>query len=361
MALTIPISRQQRITNTLLLNASFIDNLGLMHGKMGIVIYFFHLFRETKNSIYEDYAGELIDEIYDEISIHTPCDFENGLAGIGWGIEYLVQNKFIDADTDEVLEDFDNRIIHEITYHAPEDIGLLRGKGGYIAYLLKRIKKGSKKKPALKKALLEVVLLLQKYIGQTDLDFNKLWKEPKQFDITWNYTSILWVFAELIQVGWYKMETGQIIKRFLSPLNDNTFLPQLHSHRLLLALSIEKLNQLEYGNFSDLFLKELPPQLISEINRDKLHAELDANSVFLQHGASGIAFVFQQLFHLTQNTLYEKESSYWKSCCWKMSESGQGYAGFSVKNEIEGFGLLNGVAGIALNERIQHEQLIPNP
>lgn len=84
MHTTIPFSRQQHITNTLLLNASFIDNLGLMHGKMGIAIYFFHLARETENQIYEDYAGELIDEIYEEISLTTPCDFENGLAGIGW-------------------------------------------------------------------------------------------------------------------------------------------------------------------------------------------------------------------------------------------------------------------------------------
>ena len=114
-------SRYQRIINVLLLNASFIDNLGLMHGKMGIAIYFFHLARETKNPVYEDYAGELIDEIYEEITINTPLDFENGLAGIGWGIEYLVQNGFLEADTNEVLEEFDKRLIHEITYHTPED------------------------------------------------------------------------------------------------------------------------------------------------------------------------------------------------------------------------------------------------
>ncbi len=81
--------RHNRIINTLLLNASFIDNIGLMHGKMGISIFFFHLSRKTGKQIYEDYAGELIDEIYDDINTSTPVDFENGLAGIGWGIEYL--------------------------------------------------------------------------------------------------------------------------------------------------------------------------------------------------------------------------------------------------------------------------------
>ena len=34
---------EERITNSLLLNASFTDNLGLMHGKAGISLYFYLL------------------------------------------------------------------------------------------------------------------------------------------------------------------------------------------------------------------------------------------------------------------------------------------------------------------------------
>ena len=359
----IPFSRQQRIANALLLNASFIDNLGLMHGKMGIAIYFFHLARETKNQIYEDYAGELIDEIYDEINIHTPCDFENGLAGIGWGIEYLVQNGFIGADTDEVLEEFDKRIIHEIAYHAPEDIGIPQGISGYIAYFSKRVKKGSKKNPALKRALLKAILLLQKYINRNDLDFNKLWNEPKIFDITWNYTSVLWTLTESIRSGLYKKEIGQIIKRLISPLEYNVSLPQLHSHRLLLALSIEQLNQLNFDIYSNQSLKELVLQLIEGINREKILEELETNSGFLQHGASGVSFVYQKLFQLTQSYLFAKESSCWKSYCSGVPEHDLGYAGFSVKkeNEDEAFGLLNGLAGIGLNEIIMVENIITQP
>src|SRR5690606_26303535 len=95
--------------------------------------------RQTGNQIYEDYAGELIDEIYEEITANTPVDFENGLAGIGWGIEFLVQNGFIEADTDEVLEEFDNRIFKELIYNTPNDIGLLNGLTGLGAYFLKRL------------------------------------------------------------------------------------------------------------------------------------------------------------------------------------------------------------------------------
>lgn len=131
----------ERITNILLLNASFIDNLGLMHGKMGICIFFYHLARKTNNKIYEDYAGELLDEITEEINEQTPWDFENGLAGIGWGIEYLVQKGFVEGDTDEILLEFDNKLFRQLNFAVPHELGLLNGTLGICAYFLKRTKK----------------------------------------------------------------------------------------------------------------------------------------------------------------------------------------------------------------------------
>lgn len=130
--------RLQRIVNVLLLNASFIDNIGLLNGKMGIAIFFYHYSRYTGNKIYEDYAGELIDEIYEEINTNTPVDFANGLTGIGWGIEYLVDHNFLDADTDEVLSEIDN-----VIYRHRLDSQILLDNGndlfGYGIYYLARL------------------------------------------------------------------------------------------------------------------------------------------------------------------------------------------------------------------------------
>ncbi len=82
-----------------------------MHGKMGICIFFYHLARKTGDKNYEEFAGELLDEIFEEIDIKTPLDFENGLTGIGWGIEYLVQNGFAEGDTNEILAAIDNSVL----------------------------------------------------------------------------------------------------------------------------------------------------------------------------------------------------------------------------------------------------------
>jgi hypothetical protein len=46
-------SQWRSSVNTLLLNAGFIDNLGLMHGKIGISILFYHLARKYTTVIYD--------------------------------------------------------------------------------------------------------------------------------------------------------------------------------------------------------------------------------------------------------------------------------------------------------------------
>jgi hypothetical protein len=136
-------NRLQRIANVLLLNASFIDNPGLLNGKMGIAIFFYHYSRYSKNKIYEDYAGELVDEIYEEINTSTAVNFENGLTGIGWGIEYLVKNGFVQADTDEALEEVDN-IVYRNSLYRPFLLESGKDLFGYGLYFLARLReKGS--------------------------------------------------------------------------------------------------------------------------------------------------------------------------------------------------------------------------
>lgn len=355
MSITIPFSRQQRITNSLLLNASFIDNLGLMHGKMGIAIYFFHLARETKNQIYEDYAGELIDEIYDEINIDTPCDFENGLAGIGWGIEYLVQNKFIHANTNEVLDEFDNRIINHITSHTSSDTGILNGLNGYILYFLNRLNSnvhGTTYFESIRKSLENVFGLLHQNINNqsVDIDNNEPLNEPDQFDITWKYSSIIWSLAEMIKIKVCVNEAEQLIGKLISPITKEGILPKLHSKRLLLAMVLERLKQLKSNAMTDFDLQKIIQKLLLGIDRDVISIELGDRSVFLRNGTSGISLIYKQLFSLTNHLPFNVEYEYWNQFGFKMPDSEKGDDGFFLdrKDEKTAYGILNGLAGINL-------------
>lgn len=122
----------------LTINSSFLGDLGLFHGRMGIVLFFAHYARVTQNKQYEDFAKILLDEIYEEIHWDLPINLENGLCGIGWGIEYLVQNGFMKGNTDEILADIDRKVL-EIDPLRISDLSFRRGLAGIIFYVIARL------------------------------------------------------------------------------------------------------------------------------------------------------------------------------------------------------------------------------
>lgn len=122
----------------LTINSSFLGDLGLFHGRMGIVLFFAHYARVTQNKQYEDFAEILLDEIYEEIHWDLPINLENGLCGIGWGIEYLVQNGFMKGNTDEILADIDRKVL-EIDPLRISDLSFRRGLAGIIFYVIARL------------------------------------------------------------------------------------------------------------------------------------------------------------------------------------------------------------------------------
>ena len=58
-----------RLSRYLMLHTSHLNNIGLLEGKMGISLFFFHYSAYSKKKIYKQFAEELINEIYSEI--HT--------------------------------------------------------------------------------------------------------------------------------------------------------------------------------------------------------------------------------------------------------------------------------------------------
>lgn len=122
----------------LTINSSFTGDLGLFHGRMGIILFFAHYARATQSKHYEDFAGYLLDELYEEIHEDLPVNLENGLCGIGWGIEYLVQQGFMEGDTDEILADIDRKVME----HDPlrmTNLSFRRGLAGIAFYVIARL------------------------------------------------------------------------------------------------------------------------------------------------------------------------------------------------------------------------------
>ena len=131
-----------RLSRYLMLHASHLNNIGLLDGKMGISLFFFHYSTYSKKKLYKQFAEELIKEIYSEIHTNTPLCFNTGLSGIAWGIEYLVRNKFVTGDTNVVLNDLDNKILEwDVRYI--KDYSLEKGLEGLAHYVIGRCSNNS--------------------------------------------------------------------------------------------------------------------------------------------------------------------------------------------------------------------------
>lgn len=128
----------KKIADYQLLQTGYTPENGLFNGKTGIALFFFYYARYTANPIYEDFAGEILDELGTGISDRTPVTFANGLCGIGWSIEYMKSQRFIEADTDEILEEIDEKIMERDVRKIRDDT-FEEGLEGIVVYVRSRL------------------------------------------------------------------------------------------------------------------------------------------------------------------------------------------------------------------------------
>lgn len=122
----------------LLLNCGFLPDLGLFQGKMGCVLFLMQYARLSKSVWCEDFASELLNEIYEDIHVDVSFNLESGLCGIGWSIEYLIRNGFMEGDADEILEDIDQLVMeHDVDFMS--DLSFRHGIAGIVFYVTSRL------------------------------------------------------------------------------------------------------------------------------------------------------------------------------------------------------------------------------
>lgn len=102
-----------KIANLLYINMQYVTDNSLLKGKMGLILFFYEYGRFAGNTMYSDVADIMLDDIIESLSSNE----NEALAGIGWGIQYLINNKFVEGDPDEVLSEIDDRMMQIITHY----------------------------------------------------------------------------------------------------------------------------------------------------------------------------------------------------------------------------------------------------
>ena len=112
--------------------------LGLLNGNAGISVFYYHLANSTSNKKYLKHADFLVDEIYKGYNFNI--NFQDGIAGSGWCIEYLIQNNFCKGNANEILKDIDTRIFKYLNEQNEIPLNLQLGLIGFLMYIMIRIK-----------------------------------------------------------------------------------------------------------------------------------------------------------------------------------------------------------------------------
>lgn len=254
-------SRLERIANILFLNSSSTANLGLINGKMGIAIFFYHYYRITKNEMFSEYADELIDRIYNEISIKTPINFEDGLAGVGWGIEYLIKNRFVAEDTDDSLTELDDIIYKSQS----ESLELFSDDNRFLSYSMYHLSRINRN------GILEdnhSMLKRRRYINRLIDACEKIFiqRQPLNSNIfevhIKIFNSIVWFLFELRKSGLYPVKVGRLLKLLFS----DTGMINQQTGKWVDRLIFWQILQYNYSNVNEALFEEKYKTLKSEQN-----------------------------------------------------------------------------------------------
>jgi len=92
--------------------SALVPETGLLTGKIGIAILLYHYARYRNDMKIKECVENLMNIAVHEISLEAGKDFESGLCGIAWGIDYLMKQGFVEADED-IFDEIDIALLQE--------------------------------------------------------------------------------------------------------------------------------------------------------------------------------------------------------------------------------------------------------
>lgn len=137
-------TKEEKILNRLILHANDVPSaIGLLDGKMGIALVLAHYARCSRKKKVEHAADFLVESVMDQLTKTVSIDFANGLSGIGWGIEYLIQNNYMKGYGADILQNLDERIM-QFDVTRIKDWSLEKGLLGILHYVLYHLQGANK-------------------------------------------------------------------------------------------------------------------------------------------------------------------------------------------------------------------------
>lgn len=357
-------------------NYDYEDNISLMAGNSGSSLFLFYYSFFTKDKTFYKNAKELIERSFHAVqegNVHP--SFAVGLAGLGWLMEHLSQNNFLDIDTSEVLGELDSflyqAMISEIKLG---NFDYMHSASGLALYFLSR-----KSNPNSDRYLNDYVDILTEHCEFENNCCKWQAKMLAKHDpiMTYNFgmshglASIIAILSKISQKWGNNDKIERLIEGTVNYLLSNRLDIKEHtSHfpnfissdgnksgasRLAwcygdLGISIALWNASKVIDDAELE-KNVIEVLLHTTKRRDLHTN-QVKDAGLCHGTSGIAHIYNRMHINTGISEFKETSNYWFNKTLEFAKFEDGLAGFKYWRHGIGwandYGFLEGIAGIGL-------------
>ncbi|UCS92403.1 lanthionine synthetase C family protein [Echinicola marina] len=353
------------------------SNIGLMGGKSGIILFHINYYKLYGKTEHLEQCYNMLCEVLDYVEQEElDYSFANGIAGIGWLIEYISKNELMGLNSDILLEEFDEILFLELKKMC--EIGnfdFLHGALGLGLYFLKR------RENELTSNALSLIVQSLYFYSETNNEVvswknwqnrNRQEDEMYNLGIAHGIPAIIFILSNILDRGLEKDKVKKLLSGGTKFLLNNSL---DHSHfgfyfphslpfdkykdssrlawcygDLSVGLSLWEVTKKSDFEYVKPFLLEL--FLFSSQRRDMKTNYI--NDGCLCHGTSGLAIIFNKLYNESGIKEFNDSSNFWINKTLDLRILDDSYSRYRflesqlTKRWSYKPGVLDGLAGIGL-------------
>lgn len=280
-----PIS--SKLLNQHLFNTPLSDYpYGLAHGKMGLIIYLYHLWSYTNDTNYKDRAERLLEDLLEhDLTMDSDLSVEEGLCGIALGLDYMIRQDFVTGDVNILLGEIDDLLFKQIAFTKIELTYSLPQLIHFLYYIHKRleIQVNDDERFPFEGMGIKLVNVLANLI---DASF---FEESYTFSIYQYHVPVLMrTLSCFMQCDFYKDRIQKILEQLSLYLFAH--LPHLHLNRLYLLWGVLPLRDCnpDWHRYVD--------GLRKSIDLDRIYEEeIKGRNIYISNGYAFLYFLLESI------------------------------------------------------------------
>jgi hypothetical protein len=359
------------------------NHVGIHSGLSGIALFQAHYSKYLKLSSQENFGANVISHSISKINNgYNYPTFCNGIAGLGWTIDYLNNERLLSIDCDGLLSELDDFLYENMVNQLQiRNYDFLHGAIGIAMYFLNRYR--STKLPILKNKYKTILI---KFIELLDgisenvtkekikwlTTSNHLHKQGCDLSLSHGMSSISGILIKLSKYDDFKF-CKELLKKAIYFIND--FINKENNSLSLFPnwVGMEDKNDynsrlawcygdlgigLQFWYASKIFkssqLMGTAMYIFHHSSKRKIFEDTFVMDSSICHGAFGLAQIFGRIYKETENIKFKNCSEYWLEEGLKFGQiDDNAFAGFQTWNNSQkkwenNSSLLEGISGIGL-------------